>query len=227
MRSGALVGTVPGVLALGVIPLVARRFDVLYRRSPPKALVLVGALFIPSAFLIPLQMGMPNPWLFAAVGGVVGVITAAQFVMIPPLFAAVNPYYIRAQGTAIGVALIFGIGGFGGAVVGGLLSDAFGIRVAIIAIVIPANLIGGLLMINGARFLRNDLSMVVEEIREVEEENQRLASDPDLCPVLQLRNIDFSYGTVQVLFGVDLEVQKGETLALLERTARGSQRCFE
>ena len=45
----ALVTTVPGVVALVVVPLVAKRFDHVYRESPPRALVVVGALFIPTA----------------------------------------------------------------------------------------------------------------------------------------------------------------------------------
>jgi ABC-type branched-subunit amino acid transport system ATPase component len=204
-----------------VVPLVARRFDQLFRKSPPLSLVLVGSLFIPAGILIGVQMAMPNAWLFAIVAAVYGVIVAAQLAMIAPLFANANPYYLRAQGTAIGMAMILGIGGFGGALVGGLLADAVGLRFAIVALGVPTNIIGGLLLINGARFLRNDMSLVVEEIRELEAEHRRLAENPDDIPVLQLRNIDFSYGPVQVLFDVHLDVRRGETLALLGTNGAG------
>jgi ABC-type branched-subunit amino acid transport system ATPase component/predicted MFS family arabinose efflux permease len=217
----SLVAMIPGVLGLVVVPLVAARFDRLYRKSPPLTLVLVGALFIPSGVLVALQMAMPNVWLFATIGAVQGVVFAAQFAMIPPLFSAVNPYYLRAQGTAIGMAMILGIGGFGGAVVGALLVNGLGLRATIVAIALPANIIGGLLMMNGARFLRNDMSLIVEEIREAEAEQARLAADPEHIPVLQLRNIDFSYGPVQVLFDVNLDVRRGETLALLGTNGAG------
>ena len=40
-------------------------------------------------------------------------------------------------------------------------------------------------------------------------------------PALQLADIDFSYGPVQVLFDVNIEVQKGETLALLGTNGAG------
>jgi len=217
----AFVAMIPGLLGLVAVPLVARRFDALYRKSPPLTLVLIGGLFIPVGVLTGVQMLMPNAWSFAIVAAVGGVILATQFALIMPLFANVNPYYLRAQGTAIGVALIFGIGGFGGAVLGGLLADAFSLRVAIIVIAVPANLVGGLLMINGARFLRNDMSLIVEEIREAETEQARLRANPDDIPVLQLRNIDFSYGPVQVLFDVNLDVRRGETLALLGTNGAG------
>ena len=39
--------------------------------------------------------------------------------------------------------------------------------------------------------------------------------------MLQLANVDFSYGPVQVLFGVNFEVKKGETLALLGTNGAG------
>jgi ABC-type branched-subunit amino acid transport system ATPase component len=39
--------------------------------------------------------------------------------------------------------------------------------------------------------------------------------------VLQVHNLDVSYGPLQVLFGVDLEVQRGEVLALLGTNGAG------
>jgi ABC-type branched-subunit amino acid transport system ATPase component/sugar phosphate permease len=217
----ALVVLAPGILGIVIVPLVARRFDTLFRKSPPASLVLCGALFIPAGILIAVQMAMPNALSFAIVAALYGVIVAAQLVMIPTLFANANPYYLRAQGTAIGMAMILGIGGFGGALVGGLLADAVGLRFAIVALALPTNIIGGLLLMNGARFLRNDMSMNVEEMREVQAEHERLQANPDDLPVLQLRNIDFSYGPVQVLFDLHLDVRRGETLALLGTNGAG------
>ena len=39
--------------------------------------------------------------------------------------------------------------------------------------------------------------------------------------MIQVRNLDFAYGKVQVLFDVNLEVQRGETLALLGTNGAG------
>ena len=75
---------------------------------------------------------------------------------------------------------------------------------------------------NGARFIRNDLSLVVEELLEEKDEHDRSDSSQKLdIPLLQLANIDFSYGPVQVLFGVDFDVRKGETVALLGTNGAG------
>jgi ABC-type branched-subunit amino acid transport system ATPase component len=217
----SLVAVVPGVLGLVVVPIVAQHFDSLYRKSPPLTLTFVGVLFIPAGLLVPLQMGMQNVWLFAAVSAIGGVILGAQLAMLYPILANVSPYYLRGQGTAIGMAIVLGIGGFGGALVGGLISDSFGLATAIIAVAVPSNVIGGLALMNGARFLRHDLSLIVEEIREIESEHERLQAAPEDIPVLQLRNVDFSYGPVQVLFDVDLDVRRGETLALLGTNGAG------
>jgi ABC-type branched-subunit amino acid transport system ATPase component len=62
---------------------------------------------------------------------------------------------------------------------------------------------------------------VVLELHEEQEEHKRQAADPKSIPVLQLNNVDFSYGHVQVLFGVGFEVRRGEVLALLGTNGAG------
>ncbi len=217
----ALVTSIPGFLALGVVPFVASRFDRRYAESPPKALVLMGMLFFPVVVLSPLQMSMPTPTLFAIIGAISVVISSAKFAMIAPVLASVTPYRLRSQGTAIVIAMVFGVGGVGGAVIGGLISNELGPRWAVILLAGPANLIGGLLLVNGARFIRNDLSLIAEEIEEEQAEHAARIADPDNVPALQVSNVDFSYGRVQVLFGVNFDVARGETLALLGTNGAG------
>ncbi|GAC1316291.1 MAG: ABC transporter ATP-binding protein [Acidimicrobiales bacterium] len=47
------------------------------------------------------------------------------------------------------------------------------------------------------------------------------ASNPTAAPVLRVRDLDASYGDRQVLFGVDLDVDQGEVLALLGTNGAG------
>ena len=86
---------------------------------------------------------------------------------------------------------------------------------------IPSTIFGAFMIIRSAHFIRNDLSLVVVELQEELEEHRRQEADPEQIPVLQVSNVDFSYGHVQILFGVNFEVQRGEVLALLGTNGAG------
>jgi ABC-type branched-subunit amino acid transport system ATPase component len=76
-------------------------------------------------------------------------------------------------------------------------------------------------MVRASVHVRHDMSLVVEEMREELEENLRQAEGGADDHFMQVRNLDFSYGPVQVLFDVNLEVAKGETVALLGTNGAG------
>jgi ABC-type branched-subunit amino acid transport system ATPase component len=135
--------------------------------------------------------------------------------------STIIPYRLRARGTAMIGIYIFLFGSFFGAVLTGILSDAYGTRAALTIIVLPSTLVGGALIALGARHIRQDMAMVVEELREEQAERTRMQQPDALVPVLQVRNLDFSYGKVQVLFDVNLDVHAGETLALLGTNGAG------
>ena len=59
------------------------------------------------------------------------------------------------------------------------------------------------------------------ELTEEKAEHDRVTASHSAAPAVQVRNLDFSYGTVQVLFDVDLDVARGETLALLGTNGAG------
>jgi ABC-type branched-subunit amino acid transport system ATPase component len=125
------------------------------------------------------------------------------------------------MGTAMSTLYIFFIGGFMGGLVAAFFTDAIGVRGTVIVLGVPSAIIGGALLMNGARYIRNDLSLNVEELLEEQEEHRKRVVEKADIPLLQLANIDFSYGPVQVLFGVDFDVRKGETLALLGTNGAG------
>jgi ABC-type branched-subunit amino acid transport system ATPase component len=137
------------------------------------------------------------------------------------LLQSVVPYRLRGMGSALGAIYIFFIGATGGALLSGLLTDELGARTAVIVIVVPSTIIGGLLILRGASFIRNDLSLVVAELREEMAEHTRQQESPTEIPALQVADVDFSYGPVQVLFDVGFEVKKGELLALLGTNGAG------
>jgi ABC-type branched-subunit amino acid transport system ATPase component/predicted MFS family arabinose efflux permease len=213
--------SISGIAALPFLPFVGRYFDHIYRQNPAKALTLVGLLILPSAIFAPLQFSTHSPVWFVIWKIPQSITTTCAFAMVGPVLQAVCPYRLRGMGTAMSTMYIFFIGGFGGGVVSGFLVDAVGVRGTVLILGIPSAIIGGLLLINGARFIRNDLSLVVEELLEEQEEYHKRHRVGEPIPLMQLANIDFSYGPVQVLFGINFEVREGETLALLGTNGAG------
>jgi ABC-type branched-subunit amino acid transport system ATPase component/predicted MFS family arabinose efflux permease len=216
-----IILSLSGIAALPLLPLLGRHFDKVYRRDPARALALVGLLILPSAFFTPLQFSTHSTTLFWILGVPQAVLTTLAFAMVTPVLQAVCPYRLRGMGTALGTMYIFFIGGFGGGLLSGFLTDAIGVRGAVIALGVPSAVIGGLLLMNGARYIRNDLSLVVEELLEEQDETRKRAEQGMETPVLQVANVDFSYGSVQVLFDVNFEVRRGEVVALLGTNGAG------
>jgi ABC-type branched-subunit amino acid transport system ATPase component/predicted MFS family arabinose efflux permease len=207
--------------ALPLLPFVASYFDRVYRQNPARALAMVGLLVVPSAIFTPLQFSVHSRVWFVILGTPQAVLTTSAFAMVAPIMYAVMPYRLRGMGNALGTMYIFFIGGFLGGIVAAFFTNAIGVRGTVILLGVPTSIIGGLLLMNGARFIRNDLSLVVEELLEEQEEYRKRADATAPPPVLQVVNIDFSYGPVQVLFDVGFEVRRGETLALVGTNGAG------
>src|SRR5580704_11873244 len=203
-----IVGTIGSAGVLIALPLVGRYYDRLYRKDPAKALALIGKVVLPVALIVPIQYFMPSAVLWAVFSVPSGVLLLTGFSMIGPVLTSVAPYRLRGMVGAVGGIYVFFIGATGGAVLAALLDSIVGIRTTVLIIMIPSTIFGAIMIIRSAHFIRNDLSLVVVELQEELEEHRRQEADPDSIPVLQLSNIDFSYGHVQILFGVNFEVQK-------------------
>ncbi|HEY1446858.1 MAG TPA: ATP-binding protein [Acidimicrobiales bacterium] len=216
-----LIATLGSIGALVVLPLVGRYYDRLYRTDPDKALSLIGKVILPVAILVPIQYAMPTAVLWAVLSVPSAMLLLTAFSMIAPVLTSVAPYRLRGMVGAVGGLYVFFVGAFGGAILAALLESLVGIRATVLLIVIPSTAIGAFFIGRGAHFIRNDLSQVVVELQEEMEEHERQEAAPDEIPVLQMSNIDFSYGHVQILFGVSVEVKRGEVLALLGTNGAG------
>ena len=209
------------VVSLAALPFAGRIFDRGFRRDPAAMMRLAGLMVVLTgvvyAVALPVKM----------IGPLVGLLALGQalistaFVAAPSIVAAVSPYRIRAQAFALIPVFVFLMGGFFGGLVVGQLSDAYNHRTALLVSAPPAALIGGALIVYGSRWIRRDISLAVEELLEERAEHERISAAGASTPVLQVRNLDFSYGPVQVLFDVSLEVARGEVLALLGTNGAG------
>ncbi len=209
------------IITIPILPFVGKLLDKKFREDPPAMMRLAGYFVILSGVLY--AIGLP----LKPIGPLVVFIALAQaaiaaaFVAAGPIIAAVSPFRIRAQAFAFLPLFIFLMGGFFGGLIVGQLSDAFGNRTAMLTVAPPSALIGGLLIIYGSRFIRSDISVAVEELIEERDEVENMIQNPDDIPVIQVRNLDFSYGLVQVLFDVGFEVHEGEVVALLGTNGAG------
>lgn len=71
-----------------------------------------------------------------------------------------------------------------------------------------------------AEALQRDVDATVATVIEAQTAQTEAAAISD-GPLLSARGIDFAYGTVQILFGVDFEVNPGEVVALLGTNGAG------
>jgi ABC-type branched-subunit amino acid transport system ATPase component/predicted MFS family arabinose efflux permease len=216
-----VVATLIAIPALIAIAISGRRADALFRRSPPAAMAFIGLLVALFGVGLVVAISMPNIWTTVPVLAASTACAQAAFVILPAVISTIIPYRLRARGTAMVGIYVFLFGSFFGAVLTGLLSEAYGPRAALAITVLPSALIGGALIALGARHIRDDMAMVVEDLREESDERSRRQQPDAVLPVLQVRNLDFSYGKVQVLFGIGFDVHEGETLALLGTNGAG------
>src|SRR5207237_5298218 len=99
-----------------------------YRKDPAKALLIVGAMILPSALFTPLQVSTHSVAWFVIWGIPQAVLTACAFAMVTPVLQAVCPYRLRGLGVAMGVMYVILIRRVACGVLADLLRNAFGVR---------------------------------------------------------------------------------------------------
>ena len=98
-------------------------------------------------------------------------------------------------------------------------ADAAGVTAAL-TVIGPVCAAGGVLLWLGSRHVRRDITLVIEDVLERYAEGKRRQSGGAI-PALQVHNLDFFYGSNQVLFDVNIEVAEGEIVALLGTNGAG------
>ena len=213
-------GTLTAIGAVAGAAFGGRRADQIFRERPDQLLHFVGIALAALGIGFGLQAYAPNVVVYVAIGLVAQFILFAGIVPVSPVVAAIVPFRLRSIGFAMVGLYLSLVGGIGGAIVLGAIADASSERVAVAVCAPAACVLAAALVSYGARFLRGDIARSVADLIEERDEAGRTAGGGDVS-VLQVRNLDFSYGQVQVLFDVSVDVKEGEVLALLGTNGAG------
>lgn len=217
-------GVVASVIALGaaVGSLIGGRYtDRLFNRDPRIVLTLIGVSLALFGLAYPVALFLPSLPLVTAGLAIAYLFVSTTTVASTSIVSAIVPFRLRGLGFGIMNLYLVLIGGLAGGLVAGTLSDRYGERTSLVTIVPLSCIVAGGIVAYAARFVRGDIALVAEEMREEQSEARRRADAAGEPSVLQIRNLDFSYGQVQVLFGVDVDVRRGEVLALLGTNGAG------
>lgn len=212
-----------GVAAFLGLPLAYILGDRYFRKSPQRLLVIAGVCIMAYGGLYVGSLYAPKLWIVVLLQFLANAAVSPLEICIFMTLAATAPPEMRTISFAMfGVyALVFG--GFTGSVILGAVSDAIGglngIVIAL-SIIAPVCIAGGVLLLVGSRYVRRDITLVIEDVLERYAEGKRRKAG-GATPALQIHNLDFFYGGNQVLFDINIEVPQGSIVALLGTNGAG------
>jgi ABC-type branched-subunit amino acid transport system ATPase component/sugar phosphate permease len=195
------------------------RAERLFRDDPARLAGMAAALLAGAMVLLAASMAAPNLLVMILLfGGAIGLFDAVLPALNVMLLSIVRPQ-MRAHASALSGIALAGVGGFAGLFLMSGFDRRFGTGAAIAFLALPG--LAAALVVRGARSTINaDLDAMVDAIVE-EEELDAMRRRQVTLPLLACRHVDFSYGSVQVLFDVDFTIQGGEMVALLGTNGAG------
>ena len=160
----------------------------------------VAAVALAGAFLVSAGVGAYQPAYFTVVG-------------------TVAPPRVRSQSYAWAI-LVYGSGGLAYvvffSVFGGENGNYRGLTFALALITTSAGFIGA----SASRFVKRDAEQATLSMSEAARMRAELDAGGERA-LLICKGVDVAYGTVQILFGVDMEIKRGEIVALLGTNGAG------
>jgi branched-chain amino acid transport system ATP-binding protein len=191
--------------------------DSIMKRRPGRALLLVGLFSaVASGGYLLLPVGPPLPVLILALG-IIGFGSSLLRPALGVFYANIMPANVRTLGSGVrdlaevpGQILFLPLAG--------ILVATYGIKTALIA-PIPLLIIGGLVFASASGLFDADMRSAFASTLAREEWRQ--AQHDGHGKMLVCRDVDVHYGGVQVLFGVDFDVDEGDIIALLGTNGAG------
>ena len=191
----------------------------LFASNPARLFKVAALVQFAGLCLVGVALVMPVFWgMFVAFGLAVGC-----FALLTPMVFTGYLSIVRAQmrphAAAMAGIFLYGVGGVIGAILLGGLDIRYGVFGSVAAVLV-VGLFSSLALYSVRRSVNADLDRTVTDVVE-EEELRALVAQGTHVPMLTCRNVDFSYGQLQVLFGVDFSVDDGEMVALLGTNGAG------
>lgn len=188
----------------------------LMRRDPALLLRFIGAagvLQVVALFLLVFTENLPVVIVMRAALALVTSVTAPA---LAAAFSLIIPPRVRSMGFTIGNLFIIPslmllpiIGG---------LADRWGLQQSLVFLC-PLILIGVVMVVSAGQFITSDIHKVRTSTVAMAE--MRKAREEGRAKLLLVKELDVHYDTVQVLFGVDFEIDEGEIIALLGTNGAG------
>ena len=213
------IGNISAISALIVLPafiISGAVTDDLLKRAPSKLLTLYGLVSIAGALPVLLLAFKPPLWVIIAVLGALGFIRALLGPAIQVLYVQILPANVRTLGTAVQqlANISIPIGGF----FIGAVAEQYGFQGGFLFI-FPFFVLSGLVLLSSAPLFELDMRSAFAA--NLANEESRRARSEGRGKLLVCRDIDVAYDGVQVLFGVDFDVEEGQIIALLGTNGAG------
>lgn len=215
LRRGVIAAGTEPFQILGIVigvPIAAR----LLRREAGLALRFLAVVGAVVGVLLGAFALAPN---LAVAIGVNALVAGAVAVLGPGIQSSLSlaiPPKVRTLGFAIGA--VWAIPGLAALGLIGRIGDSWGLRDAMLLLV-PIFVVGALILASAGSFVADDIARVrASAVAQSEVHAARERGDSKL---LLVKDLDVAYGTVQVLFGVNFEVDEGEVIALLGTNGAG------
>ena len=213
---GWIIGLVEGPAQLVGLTIGARLGMRMFAKDPKLIFRLLSqSIFIVTAAMLVFAWA---PVLWVAVAANV-VISACLAFVLPGLFAALSiAIPPRARSTGFSMASVFVLAGILTIPIVSIIGEEWGMRWGL-TILVPVFLFGGLVMGSAGDLITRDIMQVwTAAAARAEVLNARRQGK---AKMLLVKGLNVSYGDVQVLFDVDLEVDEGEVIALLGTNGAG------
>jgi ABC-type branched-subunit amino acid transport system ATPase component/predicted MFS family arabinose efflux permease len=213
----ALMATFFGVVALVGTFLGGGLVDTFMKWRPSSVLMVLGGFSVVSAFAILLYaFGLPL-WLIIPIGALQAFVATLLGPAFLVVYVQVLPANVRTLGSAVQ-----GLASLPGALIffpiAGAIAVAHGLQAAML-FVAPLDLLGALILFTTAPLFEFDMRSAFAANAAGEE--WRRSKRDGQGKLLVSRGVEVEYDGVQVLFGVDFDVDEGDIIALLGTNGAG------